>query len=48
MGVVDMKVSSGQLDVSKEKNLLVWVLGKRYASDSPYKRQNPSHCICIL
>lgn len=27
MGVVDVKVSSGQLDVSKEKNLLVWALG---------------------
>uniref|UniRef100_A0A3Q4GKF1 AP-5 complex subunit mu-1 n=1 Tax=Neolamprologus brichardi TaxID=32507 RepID=A0A3Q4GKF1_NEOBR len=30
MGVVDMKVSSGQLDVSKEKNLLVWVLGQKF------------------
>lgn len=28
MGTVDVKVSSGQLDVSKEKNLLVWGLGK--------------------
>lgn len=27
MGNVDVKVSSGQLEVSKEKNLLVWVLG---------------------
>lgn len=28
MGTVDVKVSCGQLDVLKEKNLLVWVLGK--------------------
>jgi len=27
MGSVEVKVSSGQLEVSKEKNLLVWVLG---------------------
>lgn len=27
MGSVDVKVNSGQLEVSKEKNLLVWVLG---------------------
>lgn len=27
MGNVEVKVSSGQLEVSKEKNLLVWVLG---------------------
>lgn len=31
MGVVDVKVSSGQLDVSKEKNLLVWGLGRQCA-----------------
>ncbi|KAM9356119.1 AP-5 complex subunit mu-1 [Pholidichthys leucotaenia] len=30
MGVADMKVSSGQLDVSKEKNLLIWVLGQKF------------------
>ncbi|CAI5696645.1 unnamed protein product [Oreochromis niloticus] len=30
MGVVDMKLSSGQLDVSKEKNLLVWILGQKF------------------
>ncbi|XP_035529713.1 AP-5 complex subunit mu-1 [Morone saxatilis] len=30
MGVVDMKVSSGQLDVAKEKNLLVWGLGQKF------------------
>lgn len=30
MGTVDVKVSSGQLDVLKEKNLLVWGLGKRH------------------
>lgn len=30
MGVVDLKVSSGQLDVSKEKNLLVWGLGQKF------------------
>ncbi|KAK5886236.1 hypothetical protein CesoFtcFv8_017289 [Champsocephalus esox] len=29
-GVVDVKVSSGQLDVSKEKNLLVWGLGQKF------------------
>lgn len=28
MSVVDVKVSAGQLDVSKEKNLLVWGLGR--------------------
>lgn len=28
-----MKVSSGQLDVSKEKNLMVWGLGKRCAPE---------------
>lgn len=36
MGVVDMKVSSGQLDVSKEKNLLVWILGKHCAPETLY------------
>ncbi|XP_054894958.1 AP-5 complex subunit mu-1 [Poeciliopsis prolifica] len=30
MGVADVKVSSGQLDVSKEKNLLVWALGQKF------------------
>uniref|UniRef100_A0A3Q3VXZ8 AP-5 complex subunit mu-1 n=1 Tax=Mola mola TaxID=94237 RepID=A0A3Q3VXZ8_MOLML len=30
MGNVDVKVSSGQLDVSKEKNLLVWGLGQKF------------------
>lgn len=30
MGVVELKVSSGQLDVSKEKNLLVWSLGQKF------------------
>lgn len=30
MGSVDVKVSSGQLEVSKEKNLLVWVIGQRF------------------
>lgn len=29
MGSVEVKVSSGQIDVSKEKNLLVWGLGKK-------------------
>lgn len=29
MGTVEVKVSSGQIDVSKEKNLLVWGLGKK-------------------
>ena len=28
MGSVDVKVSSGLLEVSKEKSLLVWVIGK--------------------
>lgn len=27
MGPLDVKVTSGQVEVSKEKNLLVWVLG---------------------
>ncbi|XP_076833833.1 AP-5 complex subunit mu-1 [Brachyhypopomus gauderio] len=30
MGNVDVKVSSGQLEVSKEKNLLVWILGQKF------------------
>ncbi|KAI3367213.1 hypothetical protein L3Q82_008266 [Scortum barcoo] len=30
MGIVDLKVSSGQLDISKEKNLLVWSLGQKF------------------
>ncbi|XP_008281517.1 AP-5 complex subunit mu-1 [Stegastes partitus] len=30
MGVAEVKVSYGQLDVSKEKNLLVWVLGQKF------------------
>ncbi|KAM4625419.1 AP-5 complex subunit mu-1 isoform 2-T2 [Polymixia lowei] len=30
MGSVDVKVSFGQLEVSKEKNLLVWVLGQKF------------------
>ncbi|XP_068608413.1 AP-5 complex subunit mu-1 [Brachionichthys hirsutus] len=30
MCIVDVKVNSGQLDVSKEKNLLVWGLGQRF------------------
>ncbi|XP_069570969.1 AP-5 complex subunit mu-1 [Brachyistius frenatus] len=30
MGNVDVKVSSGQLDVLKEKNLLVWALGQKF------------------
>lgn len=29
MGTVEVKVSSGQIDVLKEKNLLVWSLGKK-------------------
>lgn len=31
MGAVDVKVSSGQLEASKEKNLLVWTLGMHCA-----------------
>ncbi|XP_040917040.1 AP-5 complex subunit mu-1 isoform X2 [Toxotes jaculatrix] len=30
MNVVEVKVSSGQLDASKEKNLLVWNLGQKF------------------
>lgn len=30
-----MKVSSGQLDVSKEKNLLVWSLGTVFKNAFP-------------
>ncbi|XP_030642923.1 AP-5 complex subunit mu-1 [Chanos chanos] len=30
MGNVDVKVSSGQLEVSKEKNLLVWIIGQKF------------------
>uniref|UniRef100_A0A8C1I5A4 AP-5 complex subunit mu-1 n=1 Tax=Cyprinus carpio TaxID=7962 RepID=A0A8C1I5A4_CYPCA len=30
MGSVEVKVSSGQLEVSKEKSLLVWVLGQKF------------------
>ncbi|KAL6105696.1 ap5m1 [Pungitius sinensis] len=30
IGVVEVKVSSGQMDVSKEKNLLVWGLGQKF------------------
>ncbi|XP_010896221.2 AP-5 complex subunit mu-1 isoform X1 [Esox lucius] len=30
MGNVNVKVTSGQLDVSKEKNLLVWVIGQKF------------------
>ncbi|KAL0969091.1 hypothetical protein UPYG_G00222520 [Umbra pygmaea] len=30
IGNVEVKVTSGQLDVSKEKNMLVWVLGQRF------------------
>ena len=37
MGGVDVKVSSGQLEVSKEKNLLVWVLGRFCAAQDPSK-----------
>lgn len=31
MSVVDVKVSHGQLDISKEKNLLVWIIGQRFS-----------------
>lgn len=36
MGVVDVKVSFGQLDTSKEKNLLVWALGRHCAPENPF------------
>lgn len=36
MGVVDVKVSFGQLDISKEKNLLVWALGRHCAPENPF------------
>lgn len=39
MGTVDVKVSSGQLDVSKEKNLLVWSLGKHCAPAQKWKKR---------
>lgn len=39
MGTVDVKVSSGQLDVSKEKNLLVWGLGKHCAPAQNDKKE---------
>lgn len=39
MGSVDVKVSSGQLDVSKEKNLLVWGLGKHCAPAQNDKKE---------
>lgn len=38
MSNVDVKVSSGQLDVSKEKNLLVWALGKHRTPEHQRKR----------
>lgn len=31
MSAVDVKVSHGQLDVSKEKNLLVWIIGQKFS-----------------
>ncbi|TSQ46663.1 AP-5 complex subunit mu-1 [Bagarius yarrelli] len=30
MGNVDIKVTSGQLEVSKEKNLIVWLIGQKF------------------
>ncbi|XP_049596098.1 AP-5 complex subunit mu-1 [Syngnathus scovelli] len=30
MGTVDVRVSSGHVDVSKEKNLLAWILGQKF------------------
>lgn len=36
MSNVDIKVTSGQLDVSKEKNLLIWFLGKFIPDMSVY------------
>ncbi|XP_062393367.1 AP-5 complex subunit mu-1 isoform X2 [Sardina pilchardus] len=30
MGTLDVKVTSGQVEVSKEKNLLVWILGQKF------------------
>lgn len=41
MTSVDIRVTSGQLEVSKEKNLLVWSLGKYCA------QYNFLHCIGI-
>lgn len=38
MSNVDVKVSSGQLDVSKEKNLLVWALGKHRSLEHQWER----------
>lgn len=48
MGVVDVKVSSGQLDVSKEKNLLVWTLGRYCAPEHQCKRKKHIYCSYIL
>lgn len=31
MSSVDVKVSHGQLDISKEKNLLVWIIGQKFS-----------------
>ncbi|XP_072314143.1 AP-5 complex subunit mu-1 [Eucyclogobius newberryi] len=31
MSAVDVKVSHGQMDVSKEKNLLVWLIGQKFS-----------------
>ncbi|XP_034050689.1 AP-5 complex subunit mu-1 [Thalassophryne amazonica] len=30
IGCVEVKVSSGQLEVTKEKNLLIWILGQKF------------------
>lgn len=45
MGIVDVKVSSGQLDVSKEKNLLVWSLGRHSAPEHQWKRKITYFCM---
>lgn len=36
MGNADLKVSSGQVDVTKEKNLLVWALGTCWIHEHQY------------
>lgn len=46
---VDVKVSSGQLEVSKEKSMLVWVLGKSTGTASnPILSYVRSACVLMI
>lgn len=47
MGNADLKVSSGQVDVTKEKNLLVWALGTYWIHEHQYSKYN-FYCSCIV